>query len=508
MQIRPPTDPVDARHHGLRVAVLVFWLLSAGAYFGFRLTTLNEASFAYSAIFLAAEFFIPVSLALFVFSTWRFPKRDGGTPEANLSVDVFIATYNEPLDLVRKTAVAAVAMDYAHQTWILDDGNRKACAELAAELGCRYLARQDNSHAKAGNLNNAIEQSKADFVVTLDADHAPHKNLIVRTLGYFRDAQVAFVQTPQAFDNTGSFLHLNVGPGRDTWNEQTLWFHAIERGRDHWNAVAYCGSPAVFRRKALDAIGGFATGTITEDTHTSIRAHKAGWSAVYHPEVLAEGLAPDTPSAFFTQRLRWGRGQMHVWKLEPILRARGLTWGQRLCYLAGAVHYFAGLQYIVLALAPAIGLFLGLVPLAADARILFPLFVLNLGAGALTFSLFSRGHGRFLAGEHFNASLTVPYVLALTALIAPASRFIVTPKEAHGRFALWPLAWPLLLAALNTIAFASGAARLTSGFPVADSPGTTLALMFWSIWIATFSGSVVAKAWSQHATRRRFVAER
>ncbi|NOT41240.1 MAG: hypothetical protein HOP13_12175, partial [Alphaproteobacteria bacterium] len=222
--------------------------------------------------------------------------------------------------------------------------------------------------------------------------------------------------------------------------------------------------------------------------------------------VLAQGLAPDTPAAFFTQRLRWGRGQMHVWRLESILRAKNLTGAQRICYLASAVHYFAGPQYVVLALAPAIGLFADLVPFAADARILFPLFALNLIAGAVTFSLFSRGHGRFLAGEHFNAVLTTPYVLALTALIIPTNRFIVTPKEAGGRFALWPIAWPLTLAVLNTLAFANGAARLASGFPVSDSPGTTLALMFWSIWIATFSGSVVAKAWSQYATRRRSIA--
>jgi cellulose synthase (UDP-forming) len=498
---RPATDPDDARRHPWRVAALVFWILTAATYLGFRLTTLNGAAPVYSSIFFAAELFIAISLSLFVFSTWRFPKRASQPPEPGQTVDVFIATYNEPLDLVRKTAAAAREMDYPHETWILDDGNRPACKALAGELGCRYVARQENTHAKAGNLNNALAASKADFVVTLDADHAPHKSLIASTLGYFCDERIAFVQTPQAFDNTGSFLHLNAGPGTDRWNEQTLWFHAIERGRDHWNAVAYCGSPAMFRRKALDDIGGFATGTITEDTHTSIRAHKRGWSAVYHPQILAEGLAPDTPAAFFTQRLRWGRGQMHVWRLEPILRAKSLSWGQRLCYLASATHYFAGLQYVVLALAPAIGLFAGVVPFSADARILFPLFALNMIAGALTFSLFSRGHGRFLAGEHFNAVLTAPYVLALSALIAPARRFIVTPKEAEGRFALWPIAWPLALALLNTLAFANGAARLASGFPVSDSPGTTLALMFWSIWIATFSGSVVAKAWSQHATR-------
>jgi hypothetical protein len=193
---------------------------------------------------------------------------------------------------------------------------------------------------------------------------------------------------------------------------------------------------------------------------------------------------------------------MHVWRLEPILRAHGLTWAQRVAYFASVAHYFTGVQGAILFMAPAVGLLLGLVPIIGDARIFFPLFFANLIGGVLTFALFSRGSGRWLAGEHFNAALIAPYILSLSGLIAPARRFIVTPKTQGTRFALWPVALPLSVAVVNAVAFAAGAARLVSGFAVGDSPGTTIALMLWSIWIGVFSGSVVSKAWGQFATAR------
>lgn len=499
---RPDIDPADAKGHTRRMLALGVWAISALIYFAYRTTTLNNDALVYSIIFYVAELLIAINLAFFVFSTWRFPKRDAGTPLDGATIDVFIPTYNEPIDIVRRTVEAALAIETPHQTWILDDGHRPAFEAMANDLGCKYIARDNNEHAKAGNLNNALKYSTADFVAVLDADHAPQPTFLDRVMGYFRDDRVAFVQTPQAFDNLDSFLHLNVGDGADTWNEQTLWFHAIERGRDYWNATAYCGSPAVIRRKALDAVGGFAHETVTEDTHTAIRLHKNGWTGIYHPEVLASGLGPTSPAAFFTQRLRWGRGQMHLWRIEPILRAKPLTWAQRWSYFASVLHYFTGVQSVILFLAPAIGLLLGTVPLIADARVFFPLFLMNLTAGGIVFTLFARGHGRWLAGEHFNAALIAPYLLSLTGLFFPERRFIVTPKTSADRFAIWPIALPFFISTVHAIAFAGGAARLASGFEVGDSLGTTIALMAWSIWIGVFAGSVVTKSWGQFATER------
>jgi cellulose synthase (UDP-forming) len=290
-----------------------------------------------------------------------------GRPAAadRLSVDVFIPTYNESVALVRKTLLAARAMDYPHKTWLLDDGRRPEMEALARQLGCEYLARADNEHAKAGNLNHALAHSSGEMVVVFDADHAPRRDFLVKTLGYFEDEDVGFVQTPQDFYNLDSYQHRWRGKGRTVWTEQALFFRVIQRGKDYWNAAFFCGSCAVVRRSALDEIGGFATGTVTEDLHTSLRIHARAYKSVYHAEPLAFGLAPESIEPFIGQRVRWGQGAMHVWRKEGILSHRGLSLAQRLNYLASALTYFDGWQKGIFYFAPAVVLLTGLLPLLA-----------------------------------------------------------------------------------------------------------------------------------------------
>lgn len=274
----------------------------------------------------------------------RLSVRQAPPARPGITVDVFIPTYNESVALLRKTLLAALAMDYAHCTWLLDDGQRAEMKTLAHELGCNYIARADNANAKAGNLNNALAHSHGDLVVVFDADHAPRRDFLTKTLGYFEDAAVAFVQTPQEYYNLDSYQHHRRRNGRDVWSEQSMFFRVIQRGKDCWNAAFFCGSCATLRRSALDRIGGFATGTITEDLHTSLRLHARGFTSIYHAEPLAFGLAPESFEAFIGQRVRWGQGAMHVWRKEGILTHRGLSWPQRLNYLASALTYFDGWQ--------------------------------------------------------------------------------------------------------------------------------------------------------------------
>ena len=56
-------------------------------------------------------------------------------------------------------------MDYPHTTYVLDDGARDEVRQLAESLGVRYISRTDRTHAKAGNLNNALKQTDGEFVV-------------------------------------------------------------------------------------------------------------------------------------------------------------------------------------------------------------------------------------------------------------------------------------------------------------------------------------------------------
>ncbi|MES2366975.1 MAG: cellulose synthase catalytic subunit [Pseudomonadota bacterium] len=240
--------------------------------------------------------------------TWRLTVRIAPPAPRGLSVDVFIPTFNEPVQLVRRTLLATIHMDYPHETWLLDDGNRPEMASLAEDLGVRYLARERNTDAKAGNLNNALANSSAEFVAVFDADHAPQQNFLTHTLGYFNDPAVAFVQTPQDFFNLDSYQHRQQTRKHTVWTEQSLFFRVIQRGKDYWNAAFFCGSCATLRRSALEKIGGFATGTVTEDLHTSIRLHKQGFKSVYHAEPLAFGIAPSSVVPFLQQRIRWGQG--------------------------------------------------------------------------------------------------------------------------------------------------------------------------------------------------------
>ncbi len=437
--------------------LLVAGFIAASAwYLIWRLGTFNPAAPGFSAIVYGAELFGFGTALLHIFMCWRLTKRVAPPPRAGLGVDVFVPTYNESVELVRKTLLAALAMDYPHQTWLLDDGRRPEMQALARQFGCEYLARADNAHAKAGNLNHALAHSSGELVVVFDADHAPRQDFLVKTLGYFDDSRVAFVQTPQDFYNLDSFQHRWRGTGRTVWTEQALFFRVIQRGKDYWNSAFFCGSCAVVRRSALLDIGGFATGTVTEDLHTSLRLHARGHHSVYHAEPLAFGLAPESIEPFIGQRVRWGQGAMHVWRKEGILTHRGLSLAQRLNYLASALTYFDGWQKAIFYFAPAIVLLSGMLPLLTST----PEFLLHfVPYYALTFWVFEevgRGYGRSLFIEQYNMARFAAFAWATLALILPRMKFRVTAKGAPAGASMRFTAPQWTVLALNGIARAGG----------------------------------------------------
>src|SRR5690606_31970248 len=117
---------------------------------------------------------------------------------------VVIPTYNEGPEILVPTIAAAAALEPAHETWVLDDGERPEIEELARSLGVRDLARPTHEHAKAGNLNHALGVIDAVLMAVLDADHVAAPEFLRATLGYFADPRVALVQTPQDFYNVTS----------------------------------------------------------------------------------------------------------------------------------------------------------------------------------------------------------------------------------------------------------------------------------------------------------------
>ena len=425
----------DIRHPALEPLrplprLLVFlYLIVACIYLGWRSTTLNPAAPVLSWVLYGAELFGFATTLLHLFMTWKLTVRLPAAAPTGLSVDVLIPTYNEPVDLVRRTLLAARNLRYPCTIWLLDDGNRADMAVLASDLDVRYLARTDNRHAKAGNLNNALLHCRGEFVAIFDADHAPRRDFLDRTLGYFKAPEVGFVQTPQDFFNIDSYQHRQADNSRRVWTEQSLFFRVIQRGKDRWNAAFFCGSCAVLRRSALDHVGGFATATVTEDLETSVKLHEAGFRSVYLPEPMAFGLAPSNASAFLSQRVRWGQGAMQVIRREWLFLRSKLTLPQRLNYIASAVTYFDGWQKAIFYFIPAWVLLTGTMPIVATARefllLFIPFFVLTF----IVFEEAGRGYGRTAKIEQYNMARFAAFAWSTLGLVRRTLRFKVTSKQ-------------------------------------------------------------------------------
>jgi cellulose synthase (UDP-forming) len=442
--------------------VIVLAVVFSLRYFYWRTTdTFNPAAKWFFYIFLAAEILNFVEAFLFYYTGWSPTSYRRPRPLPGRSVDVFIATYNEPVELLRETVVCAVSMRYPHSTYILDDGNRPQVEELAREFGCHYIARGDRTDAKAGNLNHALRKTNGEFIVVLDADHVPAPELIDDLLGFFAEPKVAIVQARQDFYNLDSFQHRLNRSRHFGWQQQDLFFTVIQAGKDRYNAAFYCGSPAILRREALEQAGGFATGTITEDMHTSLRLQRRGWRTIYHNQTVARGLAPQTFRGFSTQWYRWGYGAMQVLRQENPLFGRGFSFSQRLCYFASFYFYWMSYQKLIYVVTPILCLLTGVFPVMADpgvfARYFLPYLLLNMIASCML----QGGFRNFLLSEEFN--LLKIQVLAKTVggLFRTKTKFSVTPK-ARDEAASWrDVTLPLAIIFGLIAAFAYGGMQIS-----------------------------------------------
>ncbi|MCJ2082088.1 glycosyltransferase [Methylobacterium sp. J-090] len=275
-------------------------------------------------VFLAFELTSVTSGLLFLaFLVRTLDRRDESTANQNWikahqpAVDIFIATYNEEEAILDRTILGACTQDYAPvRVFVLDDGKRKWLAELCARRGVHHVTRPDNAHAKAGNMNHALRYvaelgNAADYIVILDADFVVQPNFVRRALALFHDPSVGCVQTPQHFFNPDPLQHGFRSATR--WpDEQRFFFDVLLASKDAWGAAFSCGTSSICRRKAVEAIGGFPTESVTEDMLLSIKLRSQGWKTVYLNERLSMGLAPEGLEEYVTQRGRWCLGFMQI----------------------------------------------------------------------------------------------------------------------------------------------------------------------------------------------------
>lgn len=283
-------------------------------------------------------------------------------------VDIFIATYNEPCDLLFKTVNGCKHIKYPNKAqvhiYLCDDGRRAEVKELALKMGVSYLDREDNEHAKAGNLNHALSVTKSPYIVTLDADMIPHSDFLLKTIPYFiaqemenegkdekEQKHMGFLQTPQAFYNPDLFQYNLYSESRIP-NEQDYFYRDIQVSRNKTNSVIYGGSNTVLSRRALEDIGGFFAETITEDYGTGIMMQKKGYICYAIGDVLASGLSPTDLKSLINQRIRWARGVIATNRKMHIFLSKELSFSQKVNYWASEWYWFAPLKRLVYFMSP------------------------------------------------------------------------------------------------------------------------------------------------------------
>jgi cellulose synthase (UDP-forming) len=466
----------------------------------------------WGALLLGAEIYTWLILMLgYLQTAWPLRRRPVPLPaDARTwpTVDVFITTYNEPLEVAMPTVLAAAGIDWPRdklKVYLLDDGRRDEFRRFAEEAGVGYLVRSSNEHAKAGNLNHALTATNGEYIAVFDCDHIPTRSFLQTTMGWFvHDHKLALLQTPHHFFSADPFER-NLGLFRRMPNEGELFYGVVQDGNDLWNATFFCGSCAVLRRAPLIEIGGIAVETVTEDAHTALKLQRHGYRSAYFTLPQAAGMATESLSAHVGQRMRWAKGMAQIFRLDNPFLGKGLTWMQRICYGNAMLHFFNGGPRLVFLTAPLAFLLFHAHVIYAPAISVILYVLPHMVHANLTNSRIQSDHRHSFWADVYETVLAW-YIVRPTmqALLAPhKGRFNVTPKGGlvERDYFDWSIARPyLLLTLLNLLGLAMGICRIAWG--PADEIATALLNLAWTSYNILLLGGAIAVAAETRQVRR------
>ena len=490
------------------LAMIVLSISASSRYIYWRFTdTIGfthwmDAALGYGLV-LAELYAFAVLLIGYFQTAWPLQRRPVPMPtdvSTWPSVDVFIPTYNEPLEVVRQTVFSAMSLDWPKDrlhVYVLDDGRRTEFREFCEELGAGYLIRDNNHHAKAGNINAALQVTHSEYIAIFDCDHIPTRSFLQVCMGwFFKDTNLVMLQTPHVFFSPDPFER-NLDTFHRMPNEGELFYGIVQDGNDLWNASFFCGSCAIIRRKELLEVGGIAVETVTEDAHTALKLSRLGYNTAYLEVPQAAGLATESLSGHVGQRIRWARGMAQIARTDNPLFGKGLHFGQRLCYLNAMLHFFYGLPRLVFLTAPLAYLLFGAHVFQASALMITAYALPHLAHASVTNSRI-QGRFRYSFWNEVYESVLAWYIMrpVLVAAINPKlGKFNVTAKGGviEKAYFDWTIARPyVVLLVINLIGMAVGFWKLLSSD--GDETTTLVINMVWTVYNIILLGASVAVA--------------
>lgn len=425
-------------------------------------------------------------------------------PEAsrNYTVDV-LTTFcaGEPYDMVTKTLLAIKAIRYPHETYLCDEADDPFLKSFCSEHGIHHVTRTEKRNAKAGNINNALENyCSGELVVIMDPDHIPRPEFLDRVVAYFDDPKIGYVQVVQAYYNQEESL-VALGAAQQTYH----FYGPTKICQSNYGTVQAIGANCTFRRRALDSIGGHAPG-LAEDMHTAMRLHAKRWKSVYVPEVLSVGLVPSTLSSFYKQQLKWSRGCLELlFEVYPRLFSK-FTFRQKLHYLFSPLYYLFGVVNAIDILVPIISLITTRVPWLTNVETFAAYYVPLLVIG-IVIRLYAQRwvaapgeRGIHVAGGLLRLGTWWIYVIGfIYSIFRIKVPYIPTPKEGEIRNE-----WEISLVNIGVLLLSAGA--LVYGLMQDLNPYSTLMAGFAFTNCLLLGGVVYMGLQETHARVASFIS--
>jgi len=479
----------------LRVLAIFLAVLISFRYFSWRINNTisyhDPISMIGAILLLGAEVYGLVIYVVGSFvNSWPIHRKAAklpDDPDTYPTVDILVPSYNEDEALLELTLMAATQLRYPkhrYKIYLCDDGGsvqRRNRPDISADsweryhrfnalcerLGALYVTRERNVHAKAGNMNTALDDyCRGELVMILDADHIPTVDILENTVGFFlKNPKLFLVQTPHYFINPDP-IERNLRTFDYMPSENEMFYTVIQHGLDFWNSSFFCGSAALLRRSHLDPIGGIAGETITEDAETAMTLHgQYGLHSLYFGKPMVAGLQPETFAGFVVQRTRWAQGMVQIFILKNPWRQPKMELEQRIAYTSSIFFWFFPFARGVFTIAPALYLLFSLQIM--DAFLPYDLLAYALphimAAMMLSSILYGRTRWPFVS-ELYESIQTVHSLPAIINVIrSPRSpAFAVTPKgERLVENFLSQLALPFyLMVMLDVFCLLAGAIRL------------------------------------------------
>ncbi len=364
--------------------------------------------------------------------------RQKGSYLLSKKVAVLVPVVNEDLAIVKNTIESLQALYGQKEIYLLDDGRKEATKAFAAQMNVWYITRENNEFFKAGNLNNGLRYVSEEFVIVVDADFALHPDFIRRTLPLFHDPRIGAVQVPQAYSNEETLF------AKGSKYLQNIFYTYLQPGKNLVDSSFCVGTNVIYRKQALEAVGGIAEVTHSEDVFTTLKFLEHGLKVFYLNEPLAVGLSPTTLISFYNQQFRWARGGLTMMLKHSTLLNRRLQPEQRIQFFLSNMFYLSGISVVIYLMSPLIAILLNVKPLS-DAYFWewLPKYLLFFCTNFIFFMILVKKNR--LQSLVLGMFSFVPYIMALCSVLFGFREFSWKPTNSSSKGIITKLLFPYII---------------------------------------------------------------